>query len=68
VADRNFKVDHMYYKKAVEDVWLREGGRMVPNRKNYKNFLENAKELHTVCVRVPFDEAADSFLFHAVVT
>ena len=48
MADGNFKVDHVYYKKAVEDVWLREGGRIIPNRKDYRDFLETAKVLRTV--------------------
>lgn len=62
VADGNFKADHVYYKKAVEDVWLGEGGGMIPNRKDYKEFLENAKELRTVGVRVLYDEATDGFV------
>jgi len=48
VADGNFKADHVYYKKAVDDVWLGEGGGMIPNRRDYKEFLETAKELQTV--------------------
>jgi hypothetical protein len=51
VADGNFKADHVRQKKAQESVWLSEGGGMVPNREEYREFLRTAKERLTVSLR-----------------
>ena len=47
VADGNFKADHVKQKKN-DDVWLMDGGGMVPNQKHYSDFLKKAKEIPTV--------------------
>lgn len=47
VADGNFKADHVKQKKD-NDVWLLDGGGMVPNQQEYSNFLKTALEIPTV--------------------
>ncbi|KAF9471357.1 hypothetical protein BDN70DRAFT_820109, partial [Pholiota conissans] len=47
VADGNFKADHVYHKNAMEEVWLAEGGGMMPKRDTYKDFLSTASALIT---------------------
>jgi hypothetical protein len=47
VADGNFKADHVKRKKD-NDVWLFDGGGMVPNQQEYSNFLKTALEIPTV--------------------
>ena len=47
MADGNFKADHVKQKKD-NDVWLFDGGGMVPNQKEYSNFLKKALEMPTV--------------------
>ena len=42
VADGNFKADHVRQKTAVQNVWLSEGGGMVPKREEYMAFLKTA--------------------------
>jgi hypothetical protein len=49
VADGNFKADHVKQKNN-NDVWLMDGGGMVPNQKEYSNFLKKALEIPTVSV------------------
>ena len=68
MANGNFKADHVYYKKAVEDVWLGEGGGIIPNCKDYRDFLETAKVLRTVGDRLPSVDAADGLHLNAVMT
>ena len=48
VADGNFKADHVRQKSAIENVWLSEGGGMVPKREEYQAFLKTAIERLTV--------------------
>jgi hypothetical protein len=48
VADGNFKADHVRQKSAGENVWLSEGGGMVPKRDEYLAFLKTAIERLTV--------------------
>ena len=48
VADGNFKADHVRQKKTDADVWLSEGGGMIPKRDEYQAFLKNAIERLTV--------------------
>jgi hypothetical protein len=47
VADGNFKADHVKQKND-NDVWLMDGGGMVPNQKEYADFLKKALEIPTV--------------------
>jgi hypothetical protein len=47
VADGNFKADHVKQKND-NDIWLMDGGGMVPNQKEYSNFLKKALEIPTV--------------------
>ena len=47
VADGNFKADHVKQVKD-DDIWLLDGGGMVPNQEEYSNFLKTALELPTV--------------------
>jgi len=47
VADGNFKADHVRQKNNV-DVWLSEGGGMVPKGDEYEAFLQQAFEFATV--------------------
>lgn len=47
VADGNFKADHVKQKND-NDVWLMDGGGMVPNQKEYSTFLKKALEMPTV--------------------
>ena len=61
VADGNFKADHVKQKKD-NDVWLIDGGGMVPNQKEYSEFLKTALEIPTVshshyiiCIRTPMN-------------
>ena len=49
MADGNFKADHVRQKSAEENVWLSEGGGMVPKREEYLQFLKTAVEWKTVC-------------------
>jgi hypothetical protein len=48
VADGNFKADHVRQSKATGDVWLSEGGGMIPKRDEYFAFLKTAIEKLTV--------------------
>jgi hypothetical protein len=48
VADGNFKADHVRLKNARENVYLSEGGGMVPKRDEYLTFLKTAIEKLTV--------------------
>jgi hypothetical protein len=48
VADGNFKADHVRLKHADRDVWLSEGGGMIPKRDEYQAFLKTAIERLTV--------------------
>lgn len=48
VADGNFKADHVKQKKKDNDVWLFDGGGMVPNQQDYSTFLKTALEMPTV--------------------
>jgi hypothetical protein len=47
VADGNFKADHVK-QKTDNDVWLFDGGGMIPNQKEYSAFLKKALEIPTV--------------------
>lgn len=47
VGDGNFKTDHVKQKKN-DDVWLYDGGGMVPNQLEYANFIKTALEIPTV--------------------
>ena len=46
-ADGNFKVDHIRQKNSLEDVWLLEGGGMMPQCDEYHDFLKMAIEWRT---------------------
>ena len=48
VADGNFKADHVRQKRSAGDVWLSEGGGMMPAREQYHEFLQSAAERPTV--------------------
>lgn len=48
VADGDFKPDHVRQKSASQNVWLSEGGGMVPKRDEYMSFLKTAIERLTV--------------------
>jgi hypothetical protein len=48
VADGNFKADHVRPTKTSKDVWLSEGGGMIPKRREYFAFLKSAMERFTV--------------------
>jgi hypothetical protein len=48
VADGNFKADHVRQKNVDGDVWLSEGGGMIPKRDEYQDFLRTAIERLTV--------------------
>jgi hypothetical protein len=48
VADGNFKADHVRQLKSAGDVWLSEGGGIIPKRDEYYSFLETAIERLTV--------------------
>jgi hypothetical protein len=48
VADGNFKADHVRQKYLNGDVWLSEGGGMIPKRDEYLAFLRSAIERLTV--------------------
>jgi hypothetical protein len=47
-ADGNCKADHIK-QKYNDDIWLSEGGGMIPKRDEYEEFLKTAKERQTVC-------------------
>jgi len=47
VTNGNFKADHVKQKKD-EDIWLLDGGGMVPNQQEYAKFLKTALEIPTV--------------------
>jgi hypothetical protein len=47
VADGNFKADHVR-QKYDNEIWLSNGGGMVPNQKEYSTFLKDAVEKPTV--------------------
>ena len=53
VADGNFKADHVRQKRSTGDVWLSEGGGMMPKRDNYNQFLKTAAERPTVSCLFP---------------
>ena len=48
VTDGNFKADHVRQKKEAGDIWLSEGGGMIPKRDKYFAFLKTAIERLTV--------------------
>ena len=50
VADGNFKADHIRQKSNLDDVWLSEGGGMMPKRDEYETFLRTAIERRTACI------------------
>ncbi|KAF8799524.1 hypothetical protein BYT27DRAFT_7227815 [Phlegmacium glaucopus] len=52
VADGNFKADHIRQKNDAADVWLSEGGGMMPRRCDYQDFLDTAIERRTNQFRV----------------
>lgn len=56
VADGNFKADHVRQPPLSNsnDVWLGEGGGMVPLRAEYHAFLRTALERQTVCIFCSF--------------
>src|SRR6201999_1462923 len=47
VADGNFKADHVRQKNNM-DIWLSEGGGMMPRQDEYAAFLQQAFEISTV--------------------
>ena len=47
MADGNFKADHVKQKND-NDIWLIDGGGMVPNKKDYSDFLKKASDIPTV--------------------
>ncbi|KAH9478642.1 hypothetical protein JR316_0009099 [Psilocybe cubensis] len=47
VADGNFKADHVRSEKPSRDIWLSEGGGMMPQREEYHAFLKTAIEALT---------------------
>jgi hypothetical protein len=47
VADGNFKADHIRQKNNETDIWLSEGGGMMPRRDDYESFLKTAIERRT---------------------
>ncbi|KAF9471221.1 hypothetical protein BDN70DRAFT_820283 [Pholiota conissans] len=49
VADGNFKADHVRQKSGDTDIWLSEGGGMMPPRKYYQAFLGAAENLKAPC-------------------
>jgi len=49
VADGNFKADHIWQKNVTGDIWLSEGGGMIPKLDDYLKFLASAIERLTVC-------------------
>jgi len=48
VADGNFKADHIRQKNATGDIWLSEGGGLIPKLDDYLKFLASAIERLTV--------------------
>ena len=48
MADGNFKADHVRQMKPSNNVWLSEGGGMIPKRGEYFDFLKTAMERRTV--------------------
>jgi hypothetical protein len=48
VADGNFKADHVRQANPGGDVWLSEGGGMIPKQSEYMAFLKTAIEKLTV--------------------
>ncbi|PPQ87765.1 hypothetical protein CVT25_015008 [Psilocybe cyanescens] len=44
VADGNFKADHVRTDKPSQDIWLSEGGGMIPLRAEYDLYLKHAIE------------------------
>jgi hypothetical protein len=51
VADGNFNADHVRQKNSSGDIWLSEGGGMIPNQEEYHAFLKTAIERLTVCFK-----------------
>jgi hypothetical protein len=49
-ANGSFKTDHVRQKLAADDIWLSDGLGMTMKNSEYKDFLENAKEHHTVSI------------------
>lgn len=50
VADGNFKADHIRQKNNETDIWLSEGGGMMPRRDDYEGFLKTAIERRTASI------------------
>ena len=50
VADGNFKADHVRQKNSDSNIWLSEGGGMMPKRGEYEKFLHSAVNRQTVCI------------------
>lgn len=48
VADGNFKADHVCQDTVAWDIWLSEGGGMMPIRSEYKEFLDIHQNMLTV--------------------
>ena len=67
VADGNFKADHVKQKKD-NDVWLFDGGGMVPNQEEYSKFLKTALEIPTVSRSQSYNFIVLGFRIRARVT
>jgi hypothetical protein len=48
VADGNFKADHVRQKQTTAELWLLDGGGIMPNVAEYKEFIASAVERKTV--------------------
>lgn len=47
-ADGNMKADHI--RQPEDDIWLSEGGGMMPRRDVYEDFLKTAIERRTASI------------------
>ena len=54
VANGNFKADHVHQKSDAVNVYLSEGGGMMPTREEYREFLRTAIEKSTVSINTLF--------------
>ena len=68
VADGNFKADHVRQKSDAENVYLSEGGGMMPTREEYREFLRTAIEKSTVSLQytvrdIEYDVAGENSLY-----
>jgi hypothetical protein len=48
VADGNFKADHVRQARSEDELWLWDGAGMMPNRREYMDFIVSAVEQSTV--------------------